>query len=478
MTTLVWFRQDLRLADNPALTAAVAAGMPVIPVYLFAPHEEAPWAPGGAARWWVHHSLAELAAQLERRGSRLCLRAVDDSLAGLLALARECGASRIVWNRRYEPAIVARDRHIKAALRDAGIETGSYNSALLREPWAVTNRSGGPFQVFTPFWRHCLSLEEPGAPLPAPAALPPPPQWPHCATLASLGLLPRIDWAQGIRGAWVPGSTAAHELLGRFLTQSFDAYPTRRDEPAVQGTSRLSPYLHFGELGPREIWHATRRFALTRGQDAAWRESRFLTEIGWREFAYHLLYHFPRTPEHPLRAEFASFPWNYAAALATAWSRGATGYPIVDAGLRELWRTGWIHNRVRMIAASFLSKDLLIDWTEGAKWFWDTLVDADLASNTLGWQWVAGCGADASPFYRIFNPTLQGMKFDPHGAYVRRWVPELSKVPTDWIHRPWDAPGDVLQSVGVTLGVHYPRRIVDHDSARRAALAALASVKR
>ena len=382
-----------------------------------------------------------------------------------------------MWNRRYEPAIIARDRRIKEALREHGLETDSYNSALLHEPWTVKTKGGTPFQVFTPYWRHCMALDDPGDILPTPTELPPPSRWPTDATLDSLRLLPRIAWADGIRDRWTPGSAAAHALLDRFLDKSLDAYATARDEPAVKGTSQMAPYLHLGEIGPREIWHALRRFAEARGQHTTWRESRFLTEVVWREFAHHLLFYFPHTPTEPLRAQYARFPWKARPAAAKAWTRGATGFPIVDAGLRELWHTGWMHNRVRMITASFLIKDLLIDWTTGARWFWDTLVCADLASNTMGWQWVAGCGADASPFFRIFNPTTQGTKFDPQGAYVRRWVPELAGLPDKWIHQPWAAPADVLAKAGVELGRNYPERLVDHDVARRDALSALATLK-
>jgi deoxyribodipyrimidine photo-lyase len=477
MTTLVWFRQDLRIADNPALNAALEAAAPVIPVYVHAPAEEGAWAPGGASRWWLHHGLERLDDDLARVGSRLILRTADDSLAALSELVRESGATRIVWNRRYEPAIIARDQKIKSALRAAGVETASFNSALLHEPWTVKTRTGGPFQVYTPYWRHCLGLDDPGDPLPAPARLPAPAHWPASAKLDALGLLPNFDWASGIRSAWAPGSAAAHTLLQRFLAESFEDYAALRDQPGVRGTSRLSPHLHFGEIGPREVWHAARRLALERGRHSTWRTSQFLAEIGWREFAYHLLYHFPRTPEQPLRAAYAQFPWRSDRTAASAWARGSTGYPIVDAGLRELWRTGWMHNRVRMIAASFLIKDLLINWTEGARWFWDTLVDADLASNTLGWQWVAGSGADASPFFRVFNPMTQGKRFDPQGIYVRRWIPELTRLPDVFIHQPWTAPPAVLAAAGVTLGGNYPERLVDHEVARRAALEAHSTVK-
>ena len=473
----MWFRQDLRVADNPALNAALEHDAAVIPVYIHAPGEEGAWAPGAASRWWLHHSLARLGDDLAQRGSRLILRAAESSLAALSALVHECGATRIVWNRRYEPVIIARDQQIKSALRAAGIETSSHNSALLHEPWTVKTKTGAPYQVFTPYWRHCLGLDDPGRPLPAPSRLPAPVRWPECAGLHNLGLLPKIDWAAGIRAAWVPGSAAAHAQLKRFLTECHDEYPALRDQPGVPGTSRLSPHLHFGEIGPRQIWHATHRFAQGRGQHSTWRTSQFLAEVGWREFAHHLLYHFPHTPEQPLRANYARFPWRRNDAASSAWARGATGYPIVDAGLRELWHTGWMHNRVRMIAGSFLIKDLLISWTEGARWFWDTLVDADLAQNSASWQWVAGSGADASPFFRIFNPMTQGAKFDPQGSYVRRWIPELAQLPDEFIHQPWTAPPAVLAAAGVTLGGNYPSRLVDHDLARREALQALAAVK-
>jgi deoxyribodipyrimidine photo-lyase len=477
MTTLVWFRQDLRIADNPALHAASATGDAVIPVYVFAPGEEGDWSPGAASRWWLHHSLARLAEDLAACGSHLTLRAGHESFGELLSLARGCGATRVVWNRRYEPASIARDRRIKAALRSEGIETDSYNSALLREPWTVKTKTGGPFQVFTPFWRQCKSQGDPSEPLAAPPRLAAPRDWPESVSLDSLGLLPQVDWAAGFRAAWTPGSAAAQRLLGRFLADAHGGYAAQRDRPGIQGTSRLSPHLHFGEIGPREIWQALRRHAEGSGQPAAWRDSQFLTELGWREFAYHLLYHFPQTPLHPLRAAYAAFPWKHDAAAVNAWQRGRTGYPIVDAGLRELWHTGWMHNRVRMIAGSFLIKDLRINWTEGARWFWDTLVDADLASNTLGWQWVAGSGADAAPFFRIFNPAIQGAKFDPDGAYVRRWVPELARLPDEWLHRPWAAPLTILDTACVSLGEHYPHPLVDHDVARREALQALAGMK-
>jgi deoxyribodipyrimidine photo-lyase len=477
ITTLVWFRQDLRLSDNPALAAALELGAPVVPVFVHSPGEEGTWRPGGAARCWLHQSLARLDEDLRRLGSRLCLRSGPDSLTELLRLAKETGATRILWNRRYEPALIARDQRIKTALRAAGLETSSYNGGLLHEPWTVKTKSGGPFQVFSPFWRHCLALPDPPEPPAAPQRMAGPSTWPVSAELKDLGLTPRLTWTQGINAVWTPGSAAARTMLRQFLKDSWEVYPLNRDRPDLADTSRLSPYLHFGEIGPREIWHETRRFAVAQGRHTTWRQSQFLTELGWREFAYHLLYHFPQTPERPLREKFARFPWKPSGRRLRAWQEGATGYPLVDAGMRQLWRTGWMHNRVRMIAASFLVKDLLQPWGEGARWFWDTLVDADLASNTLGWQWVAGCGADAAPYFRIFNPTTQATRFDPQGTYIREWVPELARLPSCWRHEPWAAPPEVLAAAGVRLGTTYPQRLVDHETARALALAALATLK-
>ncbi len=474
MTTVVWFRQDLRLADNPALDSARDDA--VVPVYLFAPGEEGAWAPGGASRWWLHHSLGSLSRELAALGSRLILRRCDDTLDQLTALARECGARRVVWNRRYEPDLMARDRRIKAALRQAGFEVSSYNAALLHEPHTITTRSGTPFQVFTPFWRHCLAQPDPPEPRPAPATLAAPGCWPESQSLEGLELLPKPDWSAGLGAAWTPGSAGARGNLNGFLHEALSEYGNRRNRPDLGGTSRLSPHVHFGELGPRQVWHAARLCAAER--EPRWRHSQFLTELGWREFAHHLLFHFPDTPLQALRPSYREFPWASDASALRRWQRGTTGYPIVDAGMRELWKTGWMHNRVRMIAASFLVKDLLQPWQDGARWFWDTLVDADLASNTLGWQWVAGCGADAAPYFRIFNPSLQGAKFDPEGTYVRRWIPELARLPAEWIHEPWAAPAEVLRAADVHLGEPYPKPMVDHAHARAAALAALATIRK
>ena len=476
--TIVWFRQDLRLEDNPALSAAAARGGPVVPVYIWAPEEEGKWAPGAASRWWLHQSLSALDAALRPLGSRLILRR-GGSLAALSGLIRECGASAVFWNRRCEPAAVTRDRKIEAALRDRGLITQSFNSALLFEPSTVLNRVGRPFQIFTPFWRACLRLQQPPRPGPSARRPPPPGRWPRSLPLDALGLEPKTDWASGLRKVWTPGENGAAARLRRFLRAGVAGYPGSRDRPDLPGTSGLSPHLHFGEIGPRRIWHTLqdREFRKSPGASHRGGES-FLRQLGWREFAHHLLLHFPGTAGRPLRQEFARFPWARAPKDLAAWREGRTGYPLVDAGMRELLSTGWMHNRVRMIAASFLVKDLRIHWLEGARWFWETLVDADLANNTLGWQWAAGCGADAAPYFRIFNPALQGKKFDPGGGYVRRWVPELSGLSAAWIHEPGRAPAEALERAGVEPGKSYPAPVVEHAAARERALAALATLKR
>lgn len=456
------------------MTAATRRGA-VLAVFIWAPDEEGEWAPGAASRWWLHQSLAHLDAALRRIGSRLLIRR-GPSGAALEELTRDSGADAVFWNRRYEPAVLERDRRIEERLRGAGLQVEIFNSALLFEPRTVRNRSGKPFQVFTAFWKHCLAMEPPPAPVPAPRRIALPAQTPVSLELAALKLEPRIDWVSGLRAEWQPGEAGAARRLRAICPRAFTQYASERECPALPSTSRLSPHLHFGEISPRQIWHAVRRCA-EQHSVGLWRHSRFVTELGWREFAHHLLFHFPHTPERPLRASFERFPWRTNETQLDAWQRGRTGYPIVDAGMRELWRTGWMHNRVRMIVASFLTKDLLLPWQAGARWFWDTLVDADLANNTLGWQWTAGCGADAAPFFRIFNPVAQGEKFDPNGDYVRRWVPELAGLSVKWIHQPWRAPADALARAGVEPGRNYPEPIVDHGPARDAALRAFARTK-
>lgn len=472
MKAIIWFRLDLRLADNPALIAAVNRSKIIVPLFIWSPEEEGDWRPGGAARWWLHQSLGALEKKLHALGSRLVIRH-GPTLESLLTVVKESEAKSVFWNRRYEPAVTARDTTVKNALRDLGVEVETFNSALLHEPWTIRNKSDKPFQVFTPFWKNCLNEPSPDESLPSPKSLPAPARWPKTLRLDELELEPKIDWALGIRATWQPGEPGAQANLRRFLALAFDNYNSGRDRPDLTGTSRLSPHLHFGEISPRQVWNSVRHYALLRGIKS-WRSSEFLTELGWREFAYHLLFNFPHTPGEPLRREFSRFPWREDASLLKKWQQGLTGFPIVDAGMRELWTTGWMHNRVRMIVASFLLKDLLLPWQSGAKWFWDTLVDADLASNTLGWQWSAGCGADAAPYFRVFNPASQGQKFDPYGDYVRRWCPELTKAPTQWIHQPDKAPPEMLRAVGIELGKTYPQPIVNHALARQTALEAFA----
>jgi deoxyribodipyrimidine photo-lyase len=487
---LLWFRHDLRLQDNPALAAALdyakRTGGAIVPIYILDEAGEGDWKNGGASRWWLHHSLASLAASLEKLGSRLIL-ARGDSRDILMKLTNALNVGAVYWNRRYEPSIRARDEGIKKDLLAVGVEAKSFNASLLFEPHTIKNKQGNPFQVFTPFWKHCLAQERlreivtpvsfRSKPLPAP------PVWPASLSLSALDLLPSIPWDAEFGPQWIPGAVGeqgAAKRLDHFLKRALSEYSESRNIPGEDGTSMLSPWLHFGELSPRQVWAAVEAQCRKEGVDPSTGGARtYLAEIGWREFGYHLLYHFPHTPEKPMRAEFARFPWakDPGNKKLRAWQKGLTGYPIVDAGMRQLWRTGWMHNRVRMIVASFLVKHLRLPWQHGAEWFWDTLVDADLASNTLGWQWSAGCGADAAPYFRIFAPVTQGQRFDADGDYVRTYVPELAKVPAKWIHAPWEAPAEVLAAAGVTLGKTYPRPIVDHAAARTDALQAFALLK-
>ena len=463
-TAILWFRRDLRLADNPALHLALREAECLVPVYIWAPDEEGAWAPGGASRWWLHRSLADLAGELEKRGCPLVIRS-GDSLAELRRLAKETGASGVYWNRLYEPAAIARDSRIKQALRDDGLEAESANAALLIEPWQIRTGGGDPYRVFTPYWKAAQALLPISRLEPVPASLKPAAKRPASLALGDLELLPRIPWDAGLAERWQPGAAGARKRLERFAEDAVLDYSAQRDQPARDATSSLSPHLHFGEIGPRQVLlRMQRALAEDRSSGRIATTEHFLREIGWREFAHHLLFHYPKTPTEPLYDKFAAFPWrkpkDYAADLQ-AWQRGRTGVPIVDAGMRELWTTGVMHNRVRMIVASFLTKNLLIPWQEGARWFWDTLVDASLANNTLGWQWTAGCGADAAPYFRVFNPVLQSQKFDPQGEYLRRWLPELAALPVDRLHVP---------------GAHLPA-IVDLAETRQRALDAYARIK-
>jgi deoxyribodipyrimidine photo-lyase len=462
---IVWFRADLRLADHPALLAAARTGRPVIPVFVLDEGNRHA-RPGAAGRWWLYHSLDRLARQLAGLGSRLVLRRGNASRI-LPDLVRETGAGGILASRSHEP----RPRAVERLVAEAGAALKLYPGNHLFEPGTVLGQSGGPYKVFTPFYKACLAMAPPAEPLPAPEQLTAPAEWPSGDRLEDWNLLPtRPDWAGGLRAAWTPGEAGAAARLERFLDTAAAGYAAGRDLPAEDGTSRLSPHLHFGEVSARQVWHAAVRHP---DADTAGMTS-FLRELVWREFACHLLHHFPDMTHRPLRREFEAFPWEHDEAALRAWQRGETGYPIVDAGMRELWHTGWMHNRVRMIAASFLVKDLRLDWRLGAAWFLDTLVDADPANNSCSWQWVAGCGTDAAPYFRVFNPALQARKFDPEGCYIRRWVPELGNVPDSGLAEPWTMPAGSREAIGLRLGQSYPDRIVDHAEARQQALAAFA----
>jgi len=474
-SVLVWLRNDLRLEDNPALYHADKAGLPIIPLYILEDISRAHWPPGSASKAWLHHSLNSLQQQFRKKGSRLLLR-IGNPLDIIRSLLEETGATSVYWNRRYEPVQVKNDQALKTALREAGYTAESFPGNLLREPHEIANKQGNPYKVFTPFRKAYQAMGDPVTPLPAPKKLAAPKSWPGSTSLNELGLLPAIRWDKCIHDTWQAGSVGAEAMLKSFL-ERIDDYDEDRNFPHRDGVSRLSPYLHFGEISARMIWHRILQLESREGRiTPSARVMNYLRQLVWREFAHHLLFHYPHSSDKPLRPEFAAFPWRSGRQPLHAWQHGRTGYPIVDAGMRELWHSGWMHNRVRMIVASFLVKDLLIHWREGAKWFWDTLVDADLANNTLGWQWVAGSGADAAPYFRIFNPVTQSEKFDADGNYIRRWVPELSALDNQWIHKPWQAPAVLLQAAGITLGREYPRPIIDHAVARQRALAALKSM--
>jgi deoxyribodipyrimidine photo-lyase len=458
---VLWFRQDLRLEDNPSLSAAMNVG-PVIPLFIWDAEQNNPWRRGAASRWWLSRSLQALDESLQNRGSRLVIRQ-GRSAETLGKFLEETGARRVFSG----------TTHVSSANVSGNFQLTEFPGRLLLSPETIQNRQGKPYQIFTPFWKVQFAAFEPSPPIKAPQHIPAPKTWPSSLPVEMLGLEPRINWTSGIEAAWKPGEHGAAAMLKQFLDYAFINYPNDRDRPDIQGTSRLSPYLHFGEISPGKIWRATRERAAANNEDGSFKaEESYLRQLAWREFAYHLLVHHPDMLDEPLRPDFSIFPWRDDEKAFEAWKRGCTGYPIVDAGARELWTTGWMHNRVRMIAASFLVKHLMIPWKRGAHWFWDALVDADPANNAFGWQWTAGCGADAAPYFRIFNPVLQGEKFDPHGDYVRRWVPELADVPAKWIHAPWKASPTVLKESGVYLGGNYPERIVDLTFGRDRALEA------
>ena len=467
MSTIVWFREDLRLADNPALSAAAELG-PLLPVFILTEHGTRSL--GGAARWWLHHSLRALNADL----CGLSLHHGDPGSI-LERLARRTGATAIYWNRRYTPEAIAQDTAVKTHLTEIGLEVRSFNAALLNEPWEIATGSDTPYKVFTPYWK--AARNRPVAdPLPTPTVtlLQRPDD---SGTHTDWALTPTApNWARTWTDHWQPGETGARARLTAFLDEGLGTYSRDRDRPDLPATSRLSPHLHFGEISPRQV-HAAANFHAGLEPMLASGTEKFMSEVGWREFSHHLLYHFPTMATENWRPTFDAYPWLDAPQHLDAWQRGQTGYPFVDAGLRELWQTGFMHNRVRMIAASFLVKHLRIHWREGEAWFWDTLVDADAANNAAGWQWVAGSGADAAPYFRIFNPIAQGQRFDPNGAYVRRWCPELAELDTRFIHAPWEASPMELAAAGITLGETYPHPMVNHGEARAAALEGYRGIK-
>lgn len=469
---ILWFRQDLRLADNPALNHAHASGRPIVPVYIF-DEGQAVRSIGGASLWWLNKSLRALSAALSERGGQLVLRR-GDSEAELRRLIEETGATCVLMNRLFEPDAWARDADIAHSLQAEGVEVKGFNGALLARPGSVLNGTGGPYKVFTPFMKALRAQAEPPPRTTGPHSIASG-QTPTSDDIDGWGLHPtRPDWSTGFLGE--PGEAGATAALNGFVTGALKSYATDRDRPDRVGTSRLSPHLHYGEISPWQVWRVVYEAAGSAKVPAAQAE-KLTSELIWRDFSAHLLHHFPTLPDTAFRPEYDAMEWRDDPAGFEAWTRGQTGYPIVDAGMRELWATGIMHNRVRMIVASFLIKHLLIDWRKGEAWFWDTLVDADLGQNSQNWQWVAGSGADASPWFRIFNPVTQGEKFDPDGRYVKRWVPELAKVSPKFVHAPWTAPHEVLRDAGVTLGKTYPRPLVDHAEARARALAALKAIK-
>ena len=464
--SIIWFRQDLRLSHNPALTAACEASN-VLPIYILDDENAGQYQMGGASRWWLHHSLKALDTSLGN-----ALNVYRGDAATIIAdLCQRFTVDAVYWNRCYEPNHIAQSQHIKTQLSSQGIKANSINGSLLNEPWSVLKKDASPYKVFTPYHREASKIDPPITLLPVPQLPTPLINDSHASSLEGLTLLPTINWDSGLHKCWEPGEAGASSLLNNFLCDGINDYKDGRDRPALKAISRLSPHLHFGDISPHQIINAL----LTIPDDE--NSEHFKREIRWREFSYYLLFHFPGLPNQNLKANFNYFPWENNPAWLKCWQQGLTGYPLVDAGMRELWQTGYMHNRVRMVVASFLIKNLLVDWRLGASWFWDCLVDADLASNSASWQWVAGCGTDASPYFRVFNPIIQGEKFDPQGEYTKLYLPELKALPDKYLFRPWEAPPEVLNHANITLGETYPHPIVQIKESRQKALEAYGSTK-
>lgn len=463
---IVWFEQDLRLGDNPALTAA-ATQSDIFPIYILDNENAGDYPLGGASNWWLHHSLTALNSTLNGNINFYS----GDAESIIADLCRRFNVTGVFWNRRYEPWRISRDTKIKQALLAQGINVQSFNGSLLNEPWTILKNDGTPYKVFTPYHRQVGVVGSETQSLPVPQ-LPKSFQTDSQAiTLSALSLLPKTDWDVNFYDNWTPGESGAYFSLRTFLENGLEHYKEGRDFPALKAVSTLSPHLHFGEISPRQIHNAL--YAVPNDNN----REHFIRELHWREFSYYLLFHWPNLHNENLKAKFNYFPWEDNPKWLARWQQGLTGYPIVDAGMRELWQTGFMHNRVRMITASFLVKNLLTDWRQGASWFWDCLVDADLANNSASWQWVAGCGTDASPYFRIFNPITQGEKFDPQGTYTKQYLPELNDLPNKYLFRPWEAPPDILKKANIHLGQTYPLPIVDIKASRQKALEAYDQTK-
>ena len=465
---LHWFRQDLRLSDNPALYEA-SKNDEVIPVYILDDQNSGEYSLGEASRFWLHHSLSDLNKNLNQNLSLY----QGDPLETLLDIIDRFEIGAVYWNRCYEPWRIKRDTQIKAELESKGVLVKTYSGSLLWEPWTIKKDDGTPYKVFTPFYRKgCLNSKEPRKPIPKVAISHYFRDKENSLNLNELSLLPSTRWDIPMQSYWEIGETGALKRLSKFIENGIEQYKDGRNFPSKPYVSRISPHIHFGELSPNQAWYLAKQKGSDRNID------HFLSELGWREFSYSQLYFNPELPKKNLQSKFDQFPWETNSKNLSAWQKGHTGIPMVDAGMRELWLTGSMHNRVRMVVGSFLVKNLLLDWRHGERWFWDCLVDADLASNSASWQWVAGCGADAAPYFRIFNPVTQGEKFDPDGEYIREYIPELKDLPNKFLYSPWEAPKEILETANIVLGKDYPEPIINLKSSREKALDAFKSLKK